>query len=141
MHKATVMFQYHLYIGVMNCRTEKREYGDRIREVELASFTPLVFATTDWPGGSMGREAVMFYRQLAEHKALSYGSTLAWLYCTLSFSLIRSATMCISSLVGAYRLEIISAPSEGLVKCPSIFCQKNRQLLASVNCTRVDDLR
>ena len=74
---------------------KKREYGDRIREVELASFTPLVFATT----GGMGREAVTFYRRLAEllskRKALSYSSTLAWLHCTLSFSLIRSATMCI----------------------------------------------
>jgi len=59
-------------------------------EVELVSFTPLVFATT----GGMGREAVTFYRRLAEliskRKPLSYGSTLAWLRCTMSFSLIRS---------------------------------------------------
>ena len=41
---------------------KKREYGDRVREVELASFTPLVFSTT----GGMGKEAVTFYRRLAE---------------------------------------------------------------------------
>ena len=41
---------------------KKREYGDRVRELELASFTPLVFSTT----GGMGREAVTFYRRLAE---------------------------------------------------------------------------
>ena len=35
---------------------QKREYGDRIREVEQASFTPLVFATT----GGMGKEAIVF---------------------------------------------------------------------------------
>ena len=73
---------------------KKREYGDRVREVEFASFTTLVFATT----GGMGREAITFYRQLAEllskRGALSYSSTLAWIRCTLSFSLLRSATMC-----------------------------------------------
>ena len=36
---------------------KKREYGDRVREVELASFTPLVFSTT----GGMGREGAVFY--------------------------------------------------------------------------------
>jgi len=30
---------------------KKREYGDRIREVEQASFTPLVFATDHWGHG------------------------------------------------------------------------------------------
>ena len=30
---------------------KKREYGDRVREVEFASFTPLVFATTGAWGG------------------------------------------------------------------------------------------
>ena len=42
-------------------QTKKREYGDRIREVENGSFTPLVFATT----GAMGREATLFYKRLA----------------------------------------------------------------------------
>ena len=41
---------------------KKQEYGDRIREVEQASFTPLVFTTT----GGMGKEAVVFYRRLAD---------------------------------------------------------------------------
>ena len=34
-----------------------REYGDRIREVEQASFTQLFFATT----GGMGKEAMVFF--------------------------------------------------------------------------------
>ena len=38
---------------------KKREYGDRVREIEQASFTPLVFATT----GGMGREASIFLSQ------------------------------------------------------------------------------
>jgi len=74
---------------------KKREYGERVREIELASFTPLVFGTT----GGMGKEALVFYRCLADrlshHGSMSYSSTLAWIRCTLSFSLLRSATTCI----------------------------------------------
>jgi len=97
---------------------KKREYGDRIREVELASFTPLVFATT----GGVGREAVTFYRRLAEliskRKALSYGSTLAWLCCTLSFSLIRSATMCIRESRSISLRSSDASPELGLTNGP-----------------------
>jgi len=60
--------------------------GDRIREVEQASFTPLVFATT----GGMGKEAMVFYRRLASllshHNSTAYSLTLAWMRCTLFFS-------------------------------------------------------
>ena len=36
-------------------------YSDHIREVELTSFTPLVFATT----GDMGKGAITFHHRLA----------------------------------------------------------------------------
>ena len=41
---------------------KKREYGERVREVEQASFTPLAFSTT----GGMGGEALTFYRRLTD---------------------------------------------------------------------------
>ena len=88
----------HTSIPAMYRRHEqakKREYCDRIREVEMASFTPLIFATT----GGMGREATAFYKRLADGLAAknnaAYSTTLAWMRCTLSFSLLRSAVMCI----------------------------------------------
>jgi len=85
---------------------------------ELASFTPLVFATTE----GMGREAVTFYRRLAEllskHKALSYGSTLAWLRCTLSFSLIRSVIMCIRGSQSISLRSSDASPELGLTNGP-----------------------
>ena len=65
-----------------------REYGDRIREVEYAVFTPLVFSTT----GGMGKETTAAYKHLAELLAQKpkseYGITLAMMPCTLSFALI-----------------------------------------------------
>ena len=79
-------------------REKKRMYEQRIREVEHSSFTPLVLSAT----GGMGREATCFYKRLASmlaHKWESpYSTTLCWLRCRLSFSLIRSA---IQSLRGA----------------------------------------
>ena len=57
----------------------KKEYGDRPRvwEVELASFTPLVFSIT----GGMGREGTVFYCRLAKLLASkqdwAYGTTIS----------------------------------------------------------------
>lgn len=74
---------------------KKREYGDRVRLVEQASFTPLIFSST----GGMGKEAKVFYQRLANllstRQNAKYSTTLAWIRCTLSFSLLRSAVMCI----------------------------------------------
>ena len=49
MHRATITPAYTKSVpDVMGMQAKEREYGDRIREVEmvLSSFTPLVFATT-----------------------------------------------------------------------------------------------
>ena len=74
---------------------KKREYGDRIREVEYAVFTPLVFSTT----GGQGKETTIAYKRLAELLAAKrkseYSITLAWMRCSLSFALIRSAVTAI----------------------------------------------
>ena len=76
-------------------KAKKRMYEERILKVEHGSFTPLVFATT----GGMGRLATTFYKRLAsmvsEKRASTYSSTLGWIRTHLSFSLLRSAVLCI----------------------------------------------
>ena len=49
---------------------KKREYGDRVRSVESASFTPLVFSTF----GGLGREASIFYSHLADLLAVRHNT-------------------------------------------------------------------
>ena len=97
---------------------KKREYGDRVREIEQASFTPRVFATT----GGMGREASIFYRRLADllshRNNVTYNTTLAWLRCTLSFSLLRSAAVCIRGSRSISYRSPDSSPEVGLAACP-----------------------
>ena len=76
-------------------QVKKRAYEQRVREVEHASFTPLVLAAT----GGMANEATHFYKRLASLLAMkwdqSYSCTLSWLRCRLMFSLLRSAIQCI----------------------------------------------
>ena len=79
-------------------QTKKQMYEQRCREVEHASFTPLVISAM----GGLANEATTFYRRLASLLASKsdhpYSSTLCWLHSRLAFSLLRSA---IQSIRGA----------------------------------------
>ena len=74
---------------------KKRAYEARVREVELGRFTPLDFSTS----GGLGPAAKTFYKRLAsliaEKHNQPYNQTLFLLHAKLSFSLLRSAIMCL----------------------------------------------
>ena len=74
---------------------KKRAYDQRIREVEHATFTPLVMSAT----GGLARQAAVFYKRLASLLSSKinqpYCKTINWLRCRLSFALLRSAIQCI----------------------------------------------
>ena len=76
-------------------KDKRRKYEQRIREVDMASFTPLVFSTS---GGMSGCTNV-FYKRMAYlfslKKKLDYVNVMAWLRCRLSFSFLRSAITCL----------------------------------------------
>ena len=67
-------------------RGKQRAYEQRVREVEHGSFTPLVFNTA----GGMGYAATTAYK-----REQSYSTVMGWMRCRLSFSLLRSAIMCL----------------------------------------------
>ena len=74
---------------------KRRAYDERIREVEHGSFSPLVFSAA----GGMGATANVVYKRIASLIAdkhnKPYSKTMNWLRCRLSFSLLRSAVMCL----------------------------------------------
>ena len=74
---------------------KKREYGERVREVERGVFTPLVFSST----GGIARECTTFFKRLADllsvKKQLPYSQVLCWIRCRLLFALLRSAIMAV----------------------------------------------
>ena len=90
---------------------KKRAYQQRIREVEHASFTPLVLSAT----GVMAGEATVFYKRLVSCLATkwdqSYSSTLSWLRCCLTFSLLRSAIQCIRGACSSRGHVVRTPPS------------------------------
>ena len=70
-------------------------YDQCVREVEHGSFSPLVFSTA----GGMGPTASVVYKRIASMLTQkcdqSYSKTLYWIRCKLSYSLLRSAIMCL----------------------------------------------
>lgn len=72
-------------------REKRRAYDQRVREIEHACFTPLVFSVT----GGIGPSADIFYRRLAQLmagvKQIPYAKAITWIRCRLRFSLLRSA--------------------------------------------------
>ena len=76
-------------------KEKRRKYEQRIREVEMGSFVPLVFSTF---GGMSGCTNVVYKRLaylLSLKRGVLYSSVMAWLRCRLSFLLLRSAIACL----------------------------------------------
>ena len=80
--------------AVCYCKQEslkKCAYAQRVREIEHSSFTPLVLSAT----GGMANEATTLYKRLASCFAMKwdhpYSSTMSWLRCWLTFTLLHSA--------------------------------------------------
>ena len=64
-------------------------------EVEHGTFTPLVFGTN----GAMGEECAKFHKLLAakleQKNRKRYSTVMQWLRTRLSFSILRSALLCL----------------------------------------------
>ena len=88
---------------------KRRQYDERIRTVENGSFTPLVFTTA----GGMGQAATTFYKLLAssisEHHSKPYSLVLNWIRCRLSFSLLRSAILCLRGARSSHHRPVFSS--------------------------------
>ena len=90
---------------------KKRAYEQRIREIEHATFSPLVLSATC----GLAKEANTFYKRFASMLASkwdhNYSSTLCWLRCRLAFSLLRSSIQAIrgarSSCEHAIRMSTV----------------------------------
>ena len=87
-------------------REKKRLCEQRVHEIELASFTPLVFSTSS----GMSKSTSVAYKRLAsllaEKRDQPYSLVMAWLRCSLSFSLLRFAITCIRGSRSLYKRSI-----------------------------------
>ena len=74
---------------------KKREYLERILEIEYGSFTPLVLGTN----GGIVVECSLFVRNLASKLSKKedekYATIMGWLRTKLSFEILRSVLLCV----------------------------------------------
>ena len=74
---------------------KRRQYEDRVRQVERASFVPLIFTTS----GGTSKLTTTALKRLAPGfsvaRNLPYSVILGWLCCRLGFCLLRSSIMCL----------------------------------------------
>ena len=76
-------------------REKKREYNERIMNIEHGTFTPLIFTIH----GGMGPECAAYHQNIAEKIASKtgeqYAKILTFTRCKLSFIVLRSALLCL----------------------------------------------
>jgi len=76
-------------------KEKKSKYKQRVIDVEMGSFTPLVFGTN----GGMGKECKLFLSNLVEKRSRkngeSYASAISWLRTRISFEILRSVHTCV----------------------------------------------
>ena len=69
---------------------KKRQYNDRVINVERGTFTPLIFSTF----GGMGKECDAFHKRIAQMFAIKrdekYGQVMNYIRTRLSFALLKS---------------------------------------------------
>ena len=103
----------HTSSATCYCRHEQakwNQYEECIREVERASFTPLVFTTSGGTSPLTSTFLKHLASKLVEKRDVAYSTTIGWLQARLSFSLLQSAVMCIRgsrSTVGHVRHDIM----------------------------------
>ena len=76
-------------------REKKRQYNNRIMNVEHGTFTPLVFSVN----GGMAKECLKFHKFVAEKIAnksgCRYEKVISIIKCKLSFLILRASLMCV----------------------------------------------
>ena len=97
-HDTKTIFQLHE-------AANKREYLQRVLEVEHASFTPLVLGTN----GGMGEECIRFVKTLSEKIANKqnerYSTVISWLRTKLSFCVLRSVLLSVRGSRTPWRVK------------------------------------
>ena len=101
---------------------KKRQYVERVMEIEQGTFTPLVFTTT----GGMADECVKYHSRLAElianKKGESYSSAISWIRAKVSLAIVRSAILCLRGSRSRRRqLDFVDSDLQidGIRACPN----------------------
>ena len=93
----------------ISTQQKRKNYNERILEVEHGSFTPIVMSAY----GGIGKEGNKFYNRLAELLAAKKNQQLSamtsWIRRKLVFALINSLWMCIRGSRRAFQTNLVGS--------------------------------
>ena len=76
-------------------KEKKKKYGERIREIEKSSFTPLIFTVS----GGCGKECDAVLKKVAamisEKTTNPHSIVMSWIRTEINFTLLRSCIVCL----------------------------------------------
>ena len=87
---------------------KKLKYEQRIREVENATFNPLVFCTGG-AGPSASKVIKRIAGKLSDKKEDSYSDIITYIRTKISFALLRSSILCLRGSRSLRRREAVEA--------------------------------
>lgn len=97
---ASQLVQTLSYIYHRHEQGKRKLYNSRELEIEHGFFTPLVFSVT----GGMGQECSKFHNhpldRIAGKTEQRYEKVISWITCKLSFTIMRSALLCLRGSCG-----------------------------------------
>ena len=74
---------------------KKRKYQQQVLDVEMGSFTPVVFGTNDGMGNGSQRFLMYLADKIAQKDTELYNTVIAWLRTQISFEQLRSVHACV----------------------------------------------
>ena len=87
---------------------KKRQYLQRVLDVEHGSFTPLIMGTN----GGMGKECDRFIKNLSDKLATKnndgYSSVVSWVRTRLSFEILKSVILCVRGSKSPFYKPVIT---------------------------------
>ena len=86
--------------------SKRREYLQRVLEVENGAFTPLVFGTNGGLGGECAKFLSALSSKIAKRDDESYAHTMTWIRTRLSFDIMRSSLACMRGSRTPFRRDV-----------------------------------
>ena len=84
-------------------REKKRSYGERVLQIEKASFTPVVLSTHGGSGKEADRHHKRIAQLIADKRNESYPEVISHLRTRIRFSLLRSILTAVRGVRGRQR--------------------------------------
>ena len=113
----------------MNEKEKKKQYNERIMQVEHGTFTPLVMSAS----GGMGRESRKFYARLsemiAEKRKESYAFVASWIRRKISFALINSVCVCLRGSRSIYHSASLEESTSAYARVSEVSSRGDATLL------------